>query len=80
MRAISARRGWSTLGEAIDAVEDEDGLVDAAFVGVDGGFELAALDEDLQRLVDGGRISIETARKFAKESDGITPPGKRTPA
>ena len=40
---------------------------------------MATLDEDLQRLVDGGRISIETARNFAKESDSITPPGKRTP-
>ena len=41
---------------------------------------MATLDEDLQRLVDGGRISIETARKFAKESDGIAPPGNRSPA
>ncbi len=38
---------------------------------------MATLDEDLQRLVDCGRISLETARKFAKESDGITSAGKR---
>ena len=38
---------------------------------------MSTLDEDLQRLVDSGRISIETARKFAKESDGLTPSGKR---
>jgi twitching motility protein PilT len=40
---------------------------------------MATLDEDLQRLVDVGRISLETARKFAKESDGITPPGMHSP-
>ncbi len=32
---------------------------------------MVTLDEDLQRLLDGGRISLETARKFAKEPDGI---------
>ena len=40
---------------------------------------MVTLDEDLQRLLDAGRISVETARRFAKDSDGIAPPGKRTP-
>ncbi|MFH1109253.1 MAG: PilT/PilU family type 4a pilus ATPase [Planctomycetota bacterium] len=39
---------------------------------------MVTLDEDLQRLVDAGRISLETARRFAKDSEGVTPSRKRS--
>ena len=34
---------------------------------------MITLDEDLQRLVKGGRISVETARRFAKDPASIMP-------
>ncbi|MBI4718693.1 MAG: PilT/PilU family type 4a pilus ATPase [Planctomycetes bacterium] len=36
---------------------------------------LLTLDDDLQRLLTAGRISLETARRFAKDADGIRAPG-----
>ena len=32
---------------------------------------MLTLDDDLQRLVSTGRVTLETARRFAKEPDGI---------
>ncbi len=33
---------------------------------------MLTLDDDLQRLVTAGRLSLDTARRFAKDPDGIT--------
>ncbi len=39
---------------------------------------MLSLDEDLQNLVATGRISLETARRFAKDGDALqVPPGSR---
>ena len=34
---------------------------------------MMTLDEDLQRLVTAGKITLETARRFAKDPDGVLP-------
>lgn len=38
---------------------------------------MLSLDEDIQRLLNEGRVSLETARRFAKDFDAITPPPVR---
>ncbi len=35
---------------------------------------MLTLDDDLQRLLDAGKIALQTARRFAKDPDGIVPP------